>query len=156
MTSNGRSEAREIEACCYRYLVGLFHPEGLRCPRCRNQNWRVHRRDREPVLDFRCQECHCVFNAWTATPLQRTRRRPSQIIVVLRGMRQQTSTAQLAREMSLPRPQVHCLRQKLHRWLHSTEQRDRYRDLVIPDLLPSDLRPEEPRPAVGVATVVRL
>ena len=66
------------EDACYRKLVELLHPDGLACPACgQRQRLGVHRRHREPVLDYQCGDCGRVFNAWTGTVLQGTHRRPS-------------------------------------------------------------------------------
>ena len=56
------------EDACFRFLLDLFHPQGLHCPRCQAQDgFAIHRYVREPVLDYRCTACGRVFNAWTRT-----------------------------------------------------------------------------------------
>jgi transposase-like protein len=127
------------EASAYRELLALFHPGGLRCPKCGSGHKRVHRSTRRPVCDFRCVACGCVYNAWTGTPLQRTRRSPVQIQGVLAAIRARSSTAQLARDLGLPRPQVHVLRHRLARWLHD---RTRSKLGVEPVPPPAVIRPE--------------
>jgi len=103
------------ESACYARLVTILHPDGLACPRCgAGEDLGVHRRHREPVLDYQCGACGRVFNAWTATPLQGTRRRPSQLILILRGFAQGVSTARLARELG-------CARMKLLAFRHSLQ-----------------------------------
>src|SRR5262249_41613186 len=58
------------EQACYERLVGWLHPDGMTCPRCHQPDRMVvHRRGRDPVLDFRCGHCHRVFNAFTGTAL---------------------------------------------------------------------------------------
>jgi hypothetical protein len=43
------------EDACYQKIVAILHPDGLACPRCRSRDgFRVHRRTRDPVLDYRC------------------------------------------------------------------------------------------------------
>ena len=43
------------EQACYDQLVGWLHPDGLACPRChQDDRLVVHRRGRDPILDFRC------------------------------------------------------------------------------------------------------
>lgn len=52
------------EDACYQKIVALLHPYGLACPRCdARDGLRVHRRTRDPVLDYRCTTCGRVFNA---------------------------------------------------------------------------------------------
>ena len=103
------------EAACYARLVAVLHPDGLACPRCgAGEGLGVHRRHREPVLDYQCGRCGRVFNAWTETPLQGVQRRPSQLILILRGIAQGVSTAQLARELG-------CSRMKLLAFRHTLQ-----------------------------------
>jgi transposase-like protein len=91
------------EHACYRWLVGLLHPEGLACPRCGGTDAYVHRYHRDPVLDYRCKGCGKVYNAFTGTDWQGTHFRPSQIVLILRGFAQGRSTAGLARELKAGR-----------------------------------------------------
>ena len=99
---------------CYRKIVDLLHPAGLACPRCgAGDGLRVHRRHRDPVLDFRCSGCGRVFNAWTGTPLQGMQRRPAEVLLILRGFAQGVSTARLARELECDRMKLLALRHRL-------------------------------------------
>jgi transposase-like protein len=99
---------------CYRFLVDLLHPDGLRCPTCRRDDALcVHDRHRPPVFDYRCRHCGCVFNAYTRTPLQKTRRSPAQLVLLLRGIWQGAPTARLARELTCDRKHLLSLRHKL-------------------------------------------
>ena len=103
------------EAACYARLVQVLHPDGLACPRCGAcEGLGVHRRHREPVLDYQCDGCDRVFNAWTDTPLQCVQRRPSQLILILRGIAQGVSTARLGRELG-------CSRMKLLSFRHALQ-----------------------------------
>lgn len=101
------------EDACFQFLLDLFHPEGLACPRCRAQEgFATHRYVREPVLDYRCTACGRVFNAWTGTVFQGTHFRPATLMLILRGFAQGVSTAQLARELCCSRRQLLKLRHK--------------------------------------------
>jgi transposase-like protein len=103
------------ESACYARLLRILHPGGLACPRCGAvDGLGVHRRHREPVLDYQCSGCGRVFNAWTDTPLQGSPRRPSQLILILRGFAQGVSTARLARELG-------CSRMKLLAFRHALQ-----------------------------------
>ena len=101
------------QAACYERLVAALHPDGLACPRCGSTRHGVHRRHREPVLDYRCRVCRAVFNAYTGTVLQGTSRRPSTLVLILRGVAQGVSTARLARELGCNRMKLLALRHKL-------------------------------------------
>jgi transposase-like protein len=99
---------------CYARLLALLHPTGLACPRCGGRDgWRVHRRHRSPVLDYRCGPCGRVFNAYTGTVLARSQKQPGQVLLLLRGMAQGVSTARLARELGLDRPKLLAWRHRL-------------------------------------------
>jgi transposase-like protein len=102
------------EDACYAKLVDLLHPDGLACPRCgARDRLGVHRRHRAPVLDYQCGSCGRVFNAWTGTILQGMQRRPSQLLLILRGIAQGTTTARLARELGCDRMKLLRLRHRL-------------------------------------------
>lgn len=101
------------EQACYEKLVRALHPQGLCCPRCGGGERTVHRAHRAPVRDYRCKACRRVFNAFTGTILQGTHRRPSQLMLILRGVAQGATTARLAREMGLSRWHLLELRRKL-------------------------------------------
>lgn len=101
------------EDACYARLVEILHPEGLACPRCGGDRLGVHRRHRDPVIDYRCRDCRRVFNAFTGTALQKTGRRPSALLLILRGIAQGVPTARLARELGCDRMKLLGLRHKL-------------------------------------------
>jgi transposase-like protein len=102
------------EAACYERLLTWIHPEGLTCPGCHHDDrLHLHRRDREPVLDYRCGHCGRVFNAFTGTALQGTHYRPSTLVMILRGIAQGVPTAQLARELNCDRGHLLALRHRL-------------------------------------------
>src|SRR5262245_57496581 len=102
------------EQACYDKLAGWLHPDGLACPRCHGPDmFYVHRRDRAPILDYRCRACRCVFNAFTGTASQGTKRRPVALLLILRGFAQGATTARLARELECDRLELLRSRHKL-------------------------------------------
>ena len=101
------------QAACYARIVEALHPDGLACPRCGGDRYGVHRRHREPVLDYRGRDCRRVFNAFTGTALQKTSRPPSALVLILRGIAQGAPTARLAREQGCDRMKLLQLRHKL-------------------------------------------
>ena len=112
------------EAACYARLVAVLHPDGLACPRCgAADRLGVHRRHRDPVVDYQCGRRRRVFDAWTGTALQGTQRRPAQIVLILRGIAQGVPTAQLARELGCDRMHLLDLRHRLQE--HARIGRDR-------------------------------
>jgi transposase-like protein len=72
----------------------------------------VHRRRRPPVLDHRCGHCGRVFNAFTNTTLHGVKRRPSELVLIVRGIAQGVPTAQLARELGCDRSELLNLRHR--------------------------------------------
>jgi transposase-like protein len=104
------------EDACYEKLVDVLHPDGLACARCRaHDGLRVHRRHRAPVLDYRCDACGRVFNAFTGTAFHKTHRPPSEALLILRGIAQGETTARLAREPNRHRQHLLKLRHRLQR-----------------------------------------
>jgi transposase-like protein len=102
------------ESACYEFLVGLLHPGGLTCPHCGDRDrLQVHRRDRAPILAYRCTACRRICTAFTKTALQGTKRRPIELVLILRGIAQGVSTAQLARELGCSRPELLEFRHRL-------------------------------------------
>ncbi len=101
------------QAACYARLVEALHPDGLACPRCGSDRLGVHRRHRDPVLDYRCKACGRVFNAFTGTALQKTGRSPAELVLILRGFAQGATTARMARELGRDRMKLLGLRHKL-------------------------------------------
>ena len=120
------------EDACYAKLVSWLHPGGIACPRCRRgDRMHVHRRHRSPVIDYRCGHCRRVFNAFTGTALQGTKRRPAQLVLIIRGVAQGVPTAQLARELGCDRSELLALRHRLQDTAHRNRDRMPLDDRVL-------------------------
>jgi transposase-like protein len=120
------------EAACYAKLLAWLHPGGLACPRChRADRMRVHRSRRAPVLDYRCGHCRRVFNAFTGSALQGTRRRPSHLVLIVRAIAQGVPTAQLARELGCDRSELLELRHRPQDAAHRNRDRMPLDDEVL-------------------------
>src|SRR5579862_6588203 len=92
------------EPACSDWLVARLYPRGLACPGCgRQRGLGVPPRHRVPVLDYHCPRCPAVFNAFTGPALAGTHRRPSELVLIVRGIAQGTPTAQLARALGCSR-----------------------------------------------------
>ncbi len=112
------------EAACYAKLLAWLYPDGLACPRCRRADrMRVHRSHRAPVIDSRCGHCRRVFNAFTGPALQGTKRRPSRLVLIVRGIAQGVPTAQLARGLGCDRSEWLALRRRLPDAAHRDRDR---------------------------------
>ncbi len=102
------------EDACYAKLVHWLHPGGLACPRCGAcDELGVHRRHRAPILDLRCKACRRAFNAFSGTALHGTKRRPVELVLIVRGFAQGVPTAQLARELDCDRSELLGFRHRL-------------------------------------------
>jgi transposase-like protein len=120
------------EVVCYDFLVGLLHDGPLTCPRCgESEGIKVHRRDRAPILIYRCLGCRRVFNAFTGTALQSTQRRPVELVLILRGLAHGVSTSQLARELGCNRPELLEFRHRLQESAFATLDRSALPDAVV-------------------------
>jgi hypothetical protein len=98
----------------YAKLVGWLHPDGLVCPRCAARDGLVvPRRHRTPVLDSRCGSCRRVFKAVTGTARQGTKRRPAELMLIVRGVAQGGPTAPLAGALGCDRKELLDLRHRL-------------------------------------------
>lgn len=97
---------------CYQFLVEMLHPKGLCCPVCGTpaEQSKVHRRDRAPVLYFRCS-CGRIYNAWAGTIWQGTHHCSSMIVRILQGFAQGIPTLHLAKELGIDRK---CLLKRRH------------------------------------------
>ena len=102
------------EQKCYDWLVHILHPHGLRCDHCQRpaSEARVHRRDRAPVLYYRCT-CTRIYNAFANTFWQGTQRSCSQIISILQGFAQGKTTAHIARDLDPDRSHLLQLRHRI-------------------------------------------
>jgi len=89
---------------CYDFLVSLLHPNGLGCPNGHAlEEAFVHKRDRAPILDYRCKTCGRWFNLFSGPVLQATHYNEVQMVQLLHGIADGKPTAQLAREMGVDR-----------------------------------------------------
>ncbi len=88
---------------CYTYLVGILHPDGLRCPSGHPlpADQAPHDRHRRPVQDYRCRRCGRVFNLFTGTAWSGTHYGCVTIVLLLRGFAQGIPTLQLVDELEL-------------------------------------------------------
>src|SRR3989304_4099726 len=91
-------------ARCYGFLVCLLQPKGLGCPNGHPlEEAFVHKRDRAPILDYRCKTCGRCFNLFTGTVWQGTKYNEVQIVQLLHGIAEGKPPAPLAREMGVDR-----------------------------------------------------
>ena len=98
------------------WLVNHFHPDGLKCPHCEAsvEEARSFRQTTTSQLTvYRCLVCDGIYNLYSSTVFQQKQLTPAQAVLLLRGVYQGMSTAQLARELDLSYPTVLCIRHAL-------------------------------------------
>ena len=119
------------ERKCYEFLLTILHPNGLHCPKCKTpvEEGKVHRRDRTPLLYFRCS-CGRIYNAFTGTVWQGTHHRCSVVVRILQGFAQGVPTLHLAKELGIDRK--HLLgRHKLQGFIAKACSRDPLPDKIV-------------------------
>ena len=117
---------------CYDFLVNILHEDGLCCPACqkKGEESRIHRRDRAPILYFRCS-CGRIYNAFSGTVWQGTHHRCSVIVRILQGFSQGVSTLHLANELEIDRKHLLERRHKLQGFISQACIREPLTDDVL-------------------------
>ena len=98
------------------WVLTHFHPEGLYCPNCQASvsEARNFRKTATSGLQvYRCKQCESLYNLYSGTVFAGTQFRPSQVVLLLRGVCQGVSSAQLARELGISRQTILSIRRKL-------------------------------------------
>ena len=97
-----------------KWILEHFHPDGLRCPKCNSTRRRFFRKTQTSQLTvYRCLECEGIYNLYSSTVFEKKHLRPSQVVLLLRGVSKGESSMKLAKELSLSRTTVHELRKQL-------------------------------------------
>lgn len=96
------------------WLLDHFHPEGLRCPKCGSTRRRFFRETETSKLTvYRCLECEGIYNLYSATLFEKKHLRPSQVVLLLRGVARGESSVRLTEELGVSRTTIHYLRKEL-------------------------------------------
>lgn len=104
------------ERSSVQWLMKHFHPDGLRCPHCQapQTQARYFRANRKSGLTvYRCRRCEGIYNLYSGTVFEGSQLTPMQTILLLRGVLQGQSSAQLAREIGLTEKTVLKWRHRL-------------------------------------------
>jgi transposase-like protein len=97
-----------------KWLLEHFHPEGLRCPKCGSTRRRFFRETQTSRLSvYRCLQCEGTYNLYSGTLFEKKHLRPSQVVLLLRGVSRGESSMRLAQELGVSRSTVHELRKEL-------------------------------------------
>jgi transposase-like protein len=107
-----------------KWLLEHFHPEGLRCPKCGSgqARRRIFRQTKTSGLNvYRCLECESVYNLYSGTIFEKKHLRPSQVVLLLRGIVKGESSLAVAEELGMSRTGVHYLRKELQENAHNLQ-----------------------------------
>lgn len=100
------------------WLEEHFHPEGLKCPRCgasREQAFEFRQTECSQLTVYRCRQCGQTYNLYSGTIFARRQLTAPQTVLLMRGVLQGESSAQLSRELGLSRRTVMRIRQPIQR-----------------------------------------
>lgn len=86
------------------WLMKHLHPEGMRCPHCHSHAdqarfFRANAGSGLPV--YRCKPCAGIYHLYSGTLFEGSQLTPTQVVLLLRGVLQGQSSAQLSRELCL-------------------------------------------------------
>jgi transposase-like protein len=99
-----------------KWLLEHFHPEGLRCPKCGSGQARRpffrHTQKTSRLTVYRCLECEGIYNLYSGTLFEKKHLRPSQVVLLLRGVAKGESSIRLAEELGVSRSTLHQLRKE--------------------------------------------
>jgi transposase-like protein len=98
------------------WIMEYFHPNGVRCPHCQAEwarafEFRTTRTSQLTV--YRCRECMGIYTLYSGTVFEGRHFRPSQVVLLVRGVLKGESAATLARELGMSRTTVTALRHRL-------------------------------------------
>lgn len=98
------------------WLLEHFHPQGLHCPKCGSKKRRYFRQTRRSRLAvYRCLQCEGIYNLYSGTVFEKKHLRPSEVVLLLRGVIKGESSMSLSKELQMSRSTVHELRTELQK-----------------------------------------
>ena len=86
------------------WLEQHLHPQGMKCPHCGSSRaeGRVFRTNSGSGLTvYRCGKCQGIYHLYSGTIFEESQLRPAQAVLLLRGVLQGQSSAQIARELDM-------------------------------------------------------
>lgn len=116
------------------WVLNHFHPEGLRCPQCQasvSEARNFRKTETSGLQVYRCKHCESVYTLYSQTVFAGTQFRPSQVVLLLRGVCQGVSSAQLGRELGLSRQTVLSIRRKLQSSAEQIQPEDALPDAEV-------------------------
>jgi len=70
--------------------------------------------DREPLLDYRCKNCHKTYNLFSKTDFEKTHLDLTQIVLLIRGVCKGDTANTIAGEIGISRQTIQKRRQRIH------------------------------------------
>ena len=116
------------------WVLNHFHPQGLYCPKCQSSvsEARNFRKTQTSGLQvYRCEHCESIYNLYSGTVFAGTQFRPSQVVLLLRGVCQGVSSSQLGRELGISRQTVLSIRRKLESSAEQIQPKDALPDAEV-------------------------
>ena len=116
------------------WVLNHFHPEGLYCPKCQasvSEARNFRKTETSGLQVYRCKHCQSIYNLYSGTVFAGSQFRPSQVVLLLRGVCQGVSSAQLSRELDMSRQTVLSIRRKLQASAETIQPEDALPDAEV-------------------------
>lgn len=95
------------------WILEHFHPNGVVCVHC-GAPWskasEFRRTRKSELIVYRCRDCGGIYNLYSGTIFAARQLRPSQVVLLMRGVLKGESAMTLARELGMSRTTVTELR----------------------------------------------
>ena len=122
------------EEAAQAWVLNHFHPQGPRCPNCQasvEEARNFRKTQTSGLIVYRCKNCESVYNLYSGTVFAGTQFNASQVVLLLRGICQGVSSAQLGRELGLTRQTVLSIRRKLQASAEQIQPEDALPDAEV-------------------------
>jgi transposase-like protein len=108
------------------WIMEHFHPTGVVCVHC-GAPWsrasEFRRTRKSQLVVYRCRDCSGIYNLYSGTIFAARQLRPSQVVLLVRGVLKGESAMTLARELGMSRTTITELRYLIqHTAFHNTTQ----------------------------------
>jgi transposase-like protein len=111
------------DSLCLIWLERHLQPDGFVCPHCGSSKRRLFRQQGH-FPAYRCRDCDGYYTLVSGTVFEKTRQRPSTLVLLLRGLAKGESTQRLASDLGISRRQLHTLRQRIQTNLNDNAPTD--------------------------------
>jgi hypothetical protein len=116
------------------WIMEHFHPSGVVCVHCgaawsRSSEFRRTRTSQ--LVVYRCRECRGIYNLYSGTIFAARQLRPSQVVLLVRGVLKGESAMTLARELGMSRTTITELRYLIQQTAFENATRQALPDQVV-------------------------